>query len=375
MDQPQEPRVNISSALPENSGLLAWLRRTFKDELDQILSGCEGCLSMIDHELVQSSTASALMMALVDTRYAQATDPRDKVYGLLGLYEQPIEADSSKEVSTVYRETTLLYLLETIKRIDKELKPGVVGGSMALKLVFHILSSVNGPSSLPGLPSWLPGWSQGPKTTSLGYAGSASHTYIAAKRIPDDSVVPEDPSTENGDLATYVEFVRKCHPYPSGSGLFEAFWKTLVAGKDEPGMQPCPPTFADIFSLILDKTTGLHPSLPDQTYSPRRLQGRLTLHILPSRASGRLFNDICSAYAPAMKNRRLCITSKKFIGLVPEHAAPGDYVCVFIAGCVPLVIWKQDEGSFHMIGGRYVHDIMNGKMVNMGLDKSTIKLV
>ncbi|PQE04063.1 Heterokaryon incompatibility protein [Rutstroemia sp. NJR-2017a BVV2] len=390
----------------KDSGLLAWLRRTFKDGLDQTLSGCEVCLSMSDYERVQSSTTSALMMALVNTRYAQATDPRDKVYGLLGLYEQPIEADYSKEVSTVYRETTLLYLLEAIKRINKELKPGVVGGSMALQLVFHVFSCVNGPSSLPGLPSWLPDWSQGPKTTSLGYAGSASHIYSAAKWIPDgtvvlnsegkalcasgilfdtiDSVTPvshqadisyKNPITENGDLATYVEFVRKCHPYPSGSGLFEAFWKTLVAGKDESGMQPCPPTFADIFSLILDETTGLHPSLPDQTYSPRRLQGRLTLHSLSSRASGRLFNDICSAYASAMKNRRLCITSKKFIGLVPEHAAPGDHVCVFIGGCVPFVIRKQDEGSFHMIGECYVHGIMNGEIADMELDKSTIKLV
>ncbi|KAM3079139.1 hypothetical protein ACMFMF_004067 [Clarireedia jacksonii] len=376
-------------AIIKEIGLVAWLRRRFEDRPDQTPSGCEICASMKNSNEISVSNR-VLITALIDTRYAQATDPRDKVYGLLGFCKHSIKPDYSKEVSTLYREATLPYMLDAIESAKKQLKPGVASGLKALEKVFRVFSCVDGQSSLSGLPSWLPDWSQSPKTISLGNEERFSHIYSAGKWIPDDALIlsPDgqalsatgilfdsidsvgpvshrakisykNPIMENGDLATYVDFVRACHPYPSGSGLFEAFWKTLVAGKDESGMQPSPPTFADIFSLIIDETTGLRPSLPDQTYSPRRLNGRLTLQNLSTRAPGRLFNDICTAYSSAMKNRRLCITSKKFIGLVPGHAAPGDHICVFAGGRLPFVIRKHDEGSFHMIGECYVHGIMN----------------
>jgi len=87
----------------------------------------------------------SLLQQLHDTRYSKATDPRDKVYALMGLLSpedrSSLMVDYTKSVSHVYMEAA-----EAIVRRDHSLK---------------LLSAVQ-PSdhSLHGsdLPSWVPDW-------------------------------------------------------------------------------------------------------------------------------------------------------------------------------------------------------------------------
>ncbi|KAK4171747.1 hypothetical protein QBC36DRAFT_339371, partial [Triangularia setosa] len=96
-----------------------------------------------------------------------------------------------------------------------------------------------------------------------------------------------------------IEFVSRHFQaaYPSSHGsVFTALWHTMVAGKDSSGMHPCPDSFAEIFSLLLDENTGRSPSLPGQTYSPRQLRplgkGKLTMASLESRQPKKTFEEI-----------------------------------------------------------------------------------
>lgn len=66
----------------------------------------------------------------------------------------------------------------------------------------------------------------------------------------------------------------------------------------------------------------------------------------------------------ATSYRRLMISSKGYIGLVPPKTQEGDLVCVLFGCSVPVILRKQ--GSHYIfIGESYVHGIMDGEAIQM----------
>jgi len=57
--------------------------------------------------------------------------------------------------------------------------------------------------------------------------------------------------------------------------------------------------------------------------------------------------------------RRMIRTKDGLVGLVPELARKGDFVCLFKGGMVPLVMRKVGS-RWTLIGDSYVHGIMHG---------------
>jgi hypothetical protein len=84
------------------------LRREFDRGCDQLLA--------LKHIRSGSGRHRGLYQCLVVSRLAIATDPRDKVYGLLGLCDfpviEPIAIDYSKSLPHVLAEATVISLLE-----------------------------------------------------------------------------------------------------------------------------------------------------------------------------------------------------------------------------------------------------------------------
>ncbi|RSL53138.1 hypothetical protein CEP54_010545 [Fusarium duplospermum] len=78
---------------------------------------------------------------LQDTRGCQATDPRDKVFALLGLSTAPLDPDYTLSPQAVY--TGLAASLVTNGK----------------ELAGRILDLASHGQSMPGLPSWVPDWS------------------------------------------------------------------------------------------------------------------------------------------------------------------------------------------------------------------------
>ncbi|PYH35828.1 HET domain-containing protein [Aspergillus neoniger CBS 115656] len=71
-----------------------------------------------------------------------------------------------------------------------------------------------------------------------------------------------------------------------------------------------------------------------------------------------------SAIERATSYRRLMISSKGYIGLVPQKTQEGDFVCVLFGCSVPVILRKQ--GSHYIfIGESYVHGIMDGEAIQM----------
>ncbi|ERF70936.1 hypothetical protein EPUS_06721 [Endocarpon pusillum Z07020] len=325
---------------------------------------------------------SGLLNALVEGRGAQATDPRDKVFAIMGMTAIKINPDYSKSVSEIYLEAAR-------KMVDN-----------SYNNVFSVLCCVDHQQPSTFCPSWVPNWSSIGQTTSLGIYGdrqgiyeasrgtrSGSKTKLINDRLCLDGIIFDttsnisplasaclrdliDPTTRTAQfvLGGMQTTLKNCQPYPSDSGLFNAFWHTLVAGKDGSGILKAPSTFAEVFSILLKSANGSFPSMPDQPISERRSLSRSQKHT---------YRQMQIAFEAAVKGRRFGTTSKRYMGLFPAGTKVGDQICVFLGGHIPFVVRPSEtSGAFQLIGECYVHGIMDGEVMKMtDLKREEIQLV
>jgi hypothetical protein len=328
-----------------------------------------------------------LLNSLVRTRYAQATESKDKIYGVLGITDSTITPDysSTKTARDVYHEACL---------------------TQVPTLIYELLSSVD--HDTPLKTSWVPDWSTDRVTEALGYSTKAWTLYRAGRNPKDQSttftgkptkvVLSEDkkritlsgiffdkiatlgnivheatldidsPQTGNQSWAPSIQLIKDNYThinYPvSSCSIYDAFWLTLLAGRDASGTSAPTSEHSDVFSLILDSTTGQMPSLPGQTYTPRRQKGFFTLNNLRSRRPAKTLEDLTTAMRTALTMRRFAITEKGYFALVPRGTREEDEIVVFVGACVPFVVRREEGGEgFELVGEAYVHGIMGGEVM------------
>lgn len=327
-------------------------------------------LTTSQHQFPDQST---LLSTLIQTRGARATDPRDKVFGIMGLTATPIHPDYSLSVSNVYTIAARRILASDCSRLE------------------DLLCGVDHEIPQNDSPTWVPDWSCPRQTISLGYLIShRSHTPVSGSKlrwtidldgtsltisgIVLDSVktigAPSEPilsDLPNRDSAT-CKYVQNCVHYAQSyclsyyadSSLFEAFWKTLVADRDHSGFQKAPADYADIFALLIDSATGHSPTFADQPVPKRRL----TLGNLKVRRPSYLYREMQIAFKRAVKGRRFGTTARGCMGLFPRGTRLNDQISIFLGGYVPFVVRQCEySSSYQLIGECYVHGIMEDQMM------------
>lgn len=384
-----------------DTGISRWLKRKFPTSATA--SDCRDLCRKATHLGTYQRSALLsrfpLLILMGLSREARCTEPRDKVYGLFGICN-PDDTKVRVDYSDRYHVTQLYQdILENCFTT-----PGALG--QVLRSVDH--ESVE-------LPSWVPDWRRPRRTTELGSSNYSYETDGGLSRLlfknaafpkvdsrnptwkelqvaglhfdtlDTLSEVYEDPNlsptAENETLHLMLEFIVNLKDYPSPNTEFSAFWQTLVAGRDEHRLLKCPDSFAEIFSYVLDLTTGKEGSISGQTYTRRQKlpkgRGGLDEDKLRSRkprSAGNTFRQVRTAMINATKNRRLGGTASGYIGLFPEHARTGDGVFV-LKGChVPVVLRSRRDDKFKFVGECYVHGIMEGEAVGPNADVQDIVL-
>lgn len=361
-----------------------------------------------DRLIFMSLGPGDILGILVSTRYAQATQPKDKIYGVLGIAETNIIPRLSDKVTAreVYHEVCL-----TLVHVS----------------MHELLSCVD--HETPLSLSWVPDWSVPRVTETLGYFTKTRHLYYAGKsslqvpviygrpgykigisenkkritlcgklvdkvsvlasvsyhpsldinRLENTTLDTTKPQIENPELASYIALVKARYSsdqnqeYPASSTtIYNAFFQTLVAGRDASGTATPSVEHSEVFSLILDSSTGLNPSLPGQKYSSRREKGYFKLESLKTRRPAKALEDLRIAMRAALKMRRFAITEKGYFALVPRGAEVGDEIVVFHKAAVPFVV-REAIGSesgearlgYEVLGESYVHGIMHGETMEM----------
>lgn len=374
---------------------------------------------------LQDENVFELSRMLDGTRYAHCFDSRDRVYGLLGLglgkgLDLEVRYDKAYTAAQLYFDLA-------VRMLNLSTSVAKYSHLRAEAMLAAMLANVDHDQTKNDAPSWVPDWNSPRRTTSIEQT-SAEHSniYSASGRRRkdqeqgDDSklggwdpnatvfvlkngskelcvqgkafdavasttallekpdLATDDPKTYNGALAGCYNLAKTTNGYPTGStSVFEAFWRTLVTDKDAPDgllsgssstmvWNRAPEAFAEVFSLMLDETTGTAPSLSGQTYSKRQQlpsgRGKLELSSLRgTRTPAKTYQSVRIAFQRATTNRKFGLTSEGYFGLFPGHACQGDFVCVFLGCQVPFVLRPVEDRKFRLVGECYVHGIMRGE--------------
>jgi hypothetical protein len=320
--------------------------------------------------------AQALSTLLPYLRKCRSTDPRDKIFGILGIASESrkLEADYSKGVAEVYAQATQAIIQES--------------GSL------FILSHMDDDYRVIKLPSWVPDWS----------------IPLQPSREARLQEIEEGKPSASGDLKAKI--FKMEDPFKlSLQGVLVDEMETILHGELGDEMQP-----QSMKILIRNKskiTAGEFKSLFDSvswvlqqvsqvrglsgiyrsSWEPIELAYICTIsagHIpqgykytedesekmLPEYTSKRKPMEIEDLYFQAdetiqrlmgeasiqTQGKRVVRTRTGYLALVPRAVQMGDKIAVLKGGPMPFLLRPSGAG-FSLIGDCYVHGIMKGEAV------------
>jgi hypothetical protein len=299
-----------------------------------------------------------LSTLLCGTQQFQASDPRDKVYALLGLIGDKsarLTVDYSWDLGQVFRETVRFCILE-----EKTLN--IIQG--------------NRKSSSGALPSWAPDWSNF-RSSNLSWQ---AHLFNASKGIPANS-----PHFSNNSNILYVQAIILGN-VKQVIGLFEdikemnaaeigehfermdasleeyreslsptqreSVWRALILDKEYKGkspVSPAPDDFGHMYEVYFNRADVPADYKPDLPEDSRRMD---YIYSFTTSMQGAIFG------------RALLGTDKGNTGMGPFQTLPGDLVVVLVGASMCSVLRPYGD-HYKLLGEAYVHGYMNGEALDV----------
>ena len=318
----------------------------------------------------------SLSEALQTRRQAKATDPRDKVYSLLGVCREeqalPRELrggfvmDGTGQSLPQNPDLQIIY--------EKEYSLGEVYRGATRYIIretkhLEILSACQNPNRSHGIPSWAPDWSTPRVNGPLVAPDSWGRIYAASG---DEALsFAQNPSTDELILkGVSITEINMVGPVRTGSfGEVKNDWLKLamscaIAKPDGTRIEPGEPLVMDghyLYSAgerIVD--AFVRTCVVDRIEEFRVLPGQ---HIELEEDQDRLVRSRL-AQMDATENRRFAVTDTGFMGLVPMEAEAGDQVVAF-AGADALFVLRAMGGWNVIVGECYVHGYMDGHVCEL----------
>ncbi|KAH8660880.1 hypothetical protein BGZ60DRAFT_414202 [Tricladium varicosporioides] len=89
-----------------------------------------------------------------------------------------------------------------------------------------------------------------------------------------------------------------------------------------------------------------------------------------------------AAMGPHAYKRTFCCTKDGYMGLVPPESRVSDVVCILFRMQTPVILrkiedggsWLDGEAQYELIGECYMHGMMDGEMLNKGLERTRFTL-
>ena len=306
---------------------------------------------------------------LYSYRLCLASDPRDKVFALVGMASGQIAAAYTPNYSI---ETLEVYRNLAIHLILIERNPN------ALVHCTYIAGS-----QAPLLPSWVPDWSQRQDSNCSWMPWPSAYNAAAGTsfkgRVSDDldelfldgillnnvQVLGGVWYFDNTWLIDTVKFIRRVitlheeylDMFRQSPRYRDCYWcafiRALFADKDHTGSRIGQQDLSEVYVtyrkylsqyLLFEATRRLSVPLPDigETGECQEL-GQLEMTIT-SAARGRAF----------------CIFDDGHAGWVPNTAEVGDRIAIFSGATVPILLRPRDNG-YIVLGEAYVPEMMDGQ--------------
>ena len=327
-----------------------------------------------------------ILLWLGRTRITDSSDPRDKVYAVLGLLD-----DSNKEgqVPITRSKSLIIDYNATVEDVYSSLVRAIVESSERL----GILSACTKRSELI-TRSWTPDWTQYPPDRPLlttvpvtgrfgAEFGSPTMKFNHSAAGKTDAVVSFSANLSNmtvrGILWDRIEFVSTKIVEGSSSFISPSFEadcrqmiEVLISQKD------CTETESKEMMLRAlmccddeSISEGWIPSLQDWLL-PHPSDTNFNLdHSAPNPASNWRTSQFLTALLDSLwTDRRIFQTEKGFIGQGPATSTNGDIVCILLGCPVPMVL-RVVKNHYELVGEAYMHGIMQGEVIG-SLDEGAI---
>lgn len=374
-----------------------------------------------------------LLWALDNIRGQQATDPRDKIYSVLGMTSKFLPARVKPPIRPSYSELSdpSEVFISTARLLLDRLP----------NLAFLSLAEDQVDRKILDLPSWVPDWSgPGSNYGHLSWEQLASTPLFDASRVntlyePPCKVVDRtlflraahfDTITAVSEpigLMVSTHWIQPClricemlpETYaPTSQHRVEVLWRTLIADEFE-GQHPAPAeaalSFRDWASIVLalglylrwteDRDTKHYLNelsalesltsselLPteDQVLEKAELL-RSGLDDYPNKDDSEVLRFLKDGDGNAVPfggrlgatggARRLYVTAGGYLGIGPGSIKEGDAVWLVQGGRVPFVFrMAQSTAGMRLLGETYVHGFMHGEMVDaVGTTMTEVKVV
>jgi hypothetical protein len=340
-----------------------------------------------------------LLQLLLQTRATATTDPRDRIYCLLGLASDQellqIEINYADSVETVYRSFTLRHI-ECYGTLDVLAVPRTCQETMLPTWVMdwrltdtRYILSLDGRDrgedcSYRATMETRADVTDSPGTNIIGLSGFVFDTVIKCGRR--DCSVRADPEWSlwrriRHAFRSHVEFRLKyldwkyvgllhtSKPYITGETREDVFWQCLTAGRTfdsnadvvredyqawskhfflYPTLRWLLPEFALITTLgLLQLLRMMRTGFALCCWVP--LYGR--------NLQQESFNNLCG---DGNSGHVMIYTSQGYMGLAPEATKEGDSIALLKGGRLPFVLGKEGE-NWAVLGSCYIHGIMYGE--------------
>ena len=345
---------------------------------------------------VQTHGGDSLRRLLMMSRTSAATDPRDRIYALLGLLSnEALDSSACSTISVDYRKSCSEVYVDAVTHIfscgeGPYFLSGVFlsGGPAIAPQILTLPTS----KMQEDLPSWVPnfsrqeshkmaqpeGWNFHPPTTM--HVSGAGQSAKNGKVLGDgrtlqveglivdavSDVVEFGPSIEavkqnlsRFEILASAARMRPCS-FPSRIQSHvlkfresEPLWRTLVSNKHQKsGYEPAPASYEAMYSDLLanDITTSTRQQVHEALGSSKLSEYE---QILRSCAGKKSFFT----------------TINGFVGTCVPATQPGDIIVILFGSPSPFVlrplpVRQGEQHMYWLIGASYVGGIMDGEMVD-----------
>ena len=292
----------------------------------------------------------SLINLLKSFRCCYSSDPRDKVYALLGLandqmLHQVVSVDYSKSVEAVYLQCAQ-FLVRNGCGMEMLIQTGSPQGR-------------EDTNPKPSLPSWIPDWS---REYFVNFRG-AEYGYRAAGQTQSDIELEDDGNGLNakGIRIDVIDALAPPLGWRAANPNDIICWEQKVR---EMAQQSCffseerVGYYANVigagFRAEVDGYNSVDGLL--EFFWNRRLPESFKLY-------GGL-KDYGTHVGIGASQHKVCITRRGYMGRVPLSSQPGDFIIVLYGGRLPFTVRKTD-GKYLLMGASYLEGFMNGEALEL----------
>ena len=336
----------------------------------------------------------SLLTLLMLYRSFNATDPRDKIYSLLGIPHE-VEPDAVEIVPNYTIAAREVYQRFTVSTLEQGKSLDILG-----------VPRVSKASQVGELPSWVADWSVSdfalnfrfrlhPEQHFLRSEATQSSVSFNPRFLEDHSILGLD-----GHVVDDIEEVGEVHShqvegeltwlqrigriageqsvlngwekickarsgskYPrTGEDILDVYWQTLCAGQKPNGFEATKLEYL-AWDRCVRKPSRFVPTSDLLKFTHSILSIPVVLAVgAAATTSGIPITEIMSfrSKMTVATQRRMIRTKDGLVGLAPELVRKGDFVCLFKGGMVPLVM-REVGSRWVLIGDSYIHGIMHGE--------------